>query len=266
MSAVVDYLKNQVRQPHFIVTWIIFIIIEIIVGVENLDLQWQWLLLYGVVFISLSPVVSDPKIFFKGGVTSTATDCKSASILTFSAFISWIFSKSIQNASKLGGKYGVTGGFAYAGWYISFFSASAVIYQLRKKGYNSLPEAIHQRYGTAALLSFAMAVVFRLYQEIWSNAIVIADFYGSFNSDYSDTNYIQWIMAATLSVVIPMAYVMLGGMRSSLVSDSIQAGLAIILLLGTLGKIGNELRTNDTLREYLASCKHYSRFSQTPVV
>ena len=159
-----DYLKNQVRQPHFVLTWAIFIVLEILVGVMELDLQWQWLLLYGVILISFSPITNDPKIFFKGGVTATATDKKSAGILTFSAFISWIFSKSIQNAAKLGGKYGVTGGFAYAGWYVSFFSASAVIYMLRKKGYVSLPQAIHQRYGTAALLSFAAACLYRLYQ------------------------------------------------------------------------------------------------------
>lgn len=161
MESFFDYLKQQIRTPHFIFTWIAFIICEIAVGVQNLSIEWQWLLLYGVIFISLSPVVNDAKIFFKGGVTEDATDCKSAGILTFSAFITWIFSKSIQNCAKLGAKYGVTGGFAYAGWYISFFSASAVIYKLRQKGYHSLPEAIHQRYGSVALMSFAAAVLYR---------------------------------------------------------------------------------------------------------
>ena len=34
------------------------------------------------------------------------------------------------------------------------------------------------RYGTLAVISFGLAVAFRLYQEVWSNAIVIAGFFG----------------------------------------------------------------------------------------
>ena len=52
----------------------------------------------------------------------------------------WIFAKSITNASKLGAKYGIAGGFAYAGWYFSFPAAALVCYKLRQKGYRSLPE------------------------------------------------------------------------------------------------------------------------------
>jgi hypothetical protein len=34
------------------------------------------------------------------------------------------------------------------------------------------------RYGTLAVISFGLAVAFRLYQEVWSNAIVVAGFFG----------------------------------------------------------------------------------------
>jgi hypothetical protein len=47
-----------------------------------------------------------------------------------------------------------------------------------QKGYRSLPEAINERYGSLATLSFGLAVFFRLFQEVWSNAIVVAGFYG----------------------------------------------------------------------------------------
>ncbi len=102
-----------------------------------------------------------------------------------------------------------------AGYYTSFASVGIVIYFLRtRKGYRSLPEAINQRYGPLATLSFGdpsitlailwnyrisgrciapqmcrcinrvdgvsagLAVLFRLYQEVWSNAVVVAPWYG----------------------------------------------------------------------------------------
>ena len=33
-------------------------------------------------------------------------------------------------------------------------------------------QAINQRYGSMATLAFGLAVLFRLYQEVWSNAVV----------------------------------------------------------------------------------------------
>lgn len=37
-------------------------------------------------------------------------------VLSASAFVSWIFAKSILNASTLGASFGVVGGLAYASW------------------------------------------------------------------------------------------------------------------------------------------------------
>ena len=66
-----------------------------------------------------------------------------------------------------------------ASYYTSFASVGIVIYLIRvRKGYRSLPEAINERYGSMATLSFGLAVLFRLYQEVWSNALVVAGFYG----------------------------------------------------------------------------------------
>lgn len=63
---------------------------------------------------------------------------------------------------------------AAAAYYTSFASVGVVVYFLRtRKGYRSLPEAINLRYGPLATLSFGAAVFFRLYQEVWSNAVVV---------------------------------------------------------------------------------------------
>ena len=69
--------------------------------------------------------------------------------------------------------------FAAAAYYTSFASVGIVIYLIRtRQGYRSLPEAINERYGSMATLAFGLAVLFRLYQEVWSNALVVAGFYG----------------------------------------------------------------------------------------
>ena len=62
------------------------------------------------------------------------------------------------------------------------------------------------------------------------------------------------MLAATLCIAIPMCYVIIGGMRSSLISDTVQAVLALVLLVATLGKIGFELSDNQPLQDYLMSC------------
>ena len=62
---------------------------------------------------------------------------------------------------------------AAAAYYTSFASVGLVVYVLRtRKGYRSFPEAINLRYGPLATLSFGAAAFFRLYQEVWSNAVV----------------------------------------------------------------------------------------------
>lgn len=60
-------------------------------------------------------------------------------MLASTSFISWIMAKSVQNSSKLGGSFGVVGGLAYAAWFVGIFTTAVIVYQLRKKGYYSLP-------------------------------------------------------------------------------------------------------------------------------
>jgi len=191
--------------------------------------------LYGFALIAVCKYSRSPLEFFKGGIDEDATDKSSFFILSSSAFISWIFAKSIQNSSKLGAKFGIFGGVGYAAWYTAFFSVAIVCYFIRKQGYSSLPEAINERYGPLACFSFSCAVLFRLYQEVWSNSTVVASFYGEHDS-------CEWWLAAIISTVIPFVYVFLGGLRSSLRSDAIQAVLAIALLIVVLIAISGDVK------------------------
>lgn len=220
--------------PFLIWSVLALIAFEVLFFVEDLDVQWQWMGLYGFALIALCKYSRSPLEFFKGGIGETATDRSSFMVLSSSAFISWIFAKSIQNSSKLGAKYGIFGGVGYATWYTAFFSVAIVCYFIRKQGYSSLPEAINDRYGPLACLSFSCAVLYRLYQEVWSNSTVVASFYGA-----HDTT--EWWLAAIISTVIPFIYVFLGGLRSSLRSDALQAVLAILLLIVVLSVIGGDV-------------------------
>jgi Na+/proline symporter len=159
----------------------------------------------------------------------------SFSVLAPSAFISWIFAKSIYNASSLGGKYGMIGCYGYTGWYLSFFAAAFVGYKLRTGpfSFGSLPQAVEFCYGHASVVLFMLMLFYRLFNEVWSNAIVVASFYGEYQTN-------SWWTAVAMSVVVPGLYVTMGGMKSSLMSDVIQACLFVGFLLFILGAISAE--------------------------
>ncbi|CAK0910786.1 unnamed protein product [Prorocentrum cordatum] len=151
-----------------------------------------------------------------------------------SAFITWIFAKSIRNSAVLGARFGVLGGLAYDSWYLSFFSSAIVCYVLRTRyNFKSLPTAIFKNYGAVAVICFQLCVLFRLFNEVWSNSSVIGTFYGSTGSD-------KYWGATWFSVAIPAGYVLMGGMRVSLFSDVFQAGLAVTFLAVILGFIASD--------------------------
>ncbi len=73
-----------------------------------------------------------------------------------------------------------------------------------------------RRYGPYAYYSYVAITLYRLFNEVWSNALVTAGFYSDTPQDG------DWWLSVILSVLIPCVYVSLGGLRSSLVSDALQ--------------------------------------------
>ncbi|KAK9829007.1 hypothetical protein WJX72_003371 [[Myrmecia] bisecta] len=198
----------------------------------QVNLQWYWILLYAALIVPFSPFIVNPRLFYRGGLEDNATSVKAMLLLAASASISWVFAKSILNASTLGAKYGITGGIAYAGYYTSFASVAIVVYFMRTRhGYRSLPEAINERYGSLATVAFGLAVLFRLFQEVWSNALVVAGFYGPVHST-------AWWLAACLSTLVPVIYAFSGGMRASIVTDVMQAVACIGFLIAACIVLG----------------------------
>lgn len=218
---------------------------------------------YSAMLILTSAITSHPASFFTGkSVGKTVADQVRKAVfkdapkedagaidrskvgfwtLMPSAFITWIFAKSINNAAVLGGYYGVLGGFAYAAWYTSFWTAGIVGYVLRTRhGYRSMTLAVDALYGPTAGICLGLALLYRLFNEVWSNTAVVAGFYGSGPSDDSDGEA-EWWWAVALSTIVPLTYVMMGGMRSSLFSDVVQAAMAVVFLFIILGVIGEKM-------------------------
>ena len=84
--------------------------------------------------------------------------------------------------------------------YTSFFSASLVGYYLRTRhGFRCLPIAVERCYGPTGLICLNIALLFRLWNEIWSNVAVVASFYSS------ETRTVEWWIAAILSAAVRLA-------------------------------------------------------------
>lgn len=125
---------------------------------------------YFAYYLGISKSVKYEKAISKEGFDARAE--VGFTTLMPSAFITWIFAKSINNSAVLGGRFGVMGGVAYAGWYVSFFAAAFVGYILRTRhGFRSLPSAVERCFGTTALFCFSLALLYRLWNEIWSNSV-----------------------------------------------------------------------------------------------
>lgn len=194
-------------------------------------LLWQWILVagFGLLFFLIAPISRTVASFYSA--SSGEGRQPNLFLLTSSLVISWIFAKSITNAANLGLSFGIVGGVAYAVYYLSFIVAGIVIYQLRVQGkFASIHDYLSQRFGQTAVIIFSLLVGFRLYNEVWSNTMVIGSYFG----DIGSTNYYLAILVFTL---LTLAYTLKGGLRSSLLTDAIQMVLFGVLLFVVLGLI-----------------------------
>lgn len=208
-------------------------------------LHWQWVVLvaFGLLFLAVSPVAKGAKEFYRAASRSGRPP--GAVMLTSSLVIAWIFAKSITNAANLGLEFGIVGGVAYACYYFSFLVGGVVLYRMRVRGgFESIHQFLRSSYGAAAVRLFTLVLVFRLYNEVWSNTIVIGTYFGEQGSG----QYYGAIIAFTALI---LAYTLKGGLRTSLITDAIQMGFFAVLLCILLFAI---LPQSDySPRDYLAS-------------
>mmetsp|Transcript_9954 Transcript_9954/g.28268 ORF Transcript_9954/g.28268 Transcript_9954/m.28268 type:complete len:684 (-) Transcript_9954:787-2838(-) len=258
MAAHMEMLSDKLRSippmtwAFYALLMTVFIFATVWIEVMGRQREWHCLTCYALVCGLMAVGDGTPRSFFRpiDEETSKKQGVWSFVMLTSTSFISWIMAKSVQNSSKLGGKYGVVGGLAYASWFFGIFTTAVIVYQLRKKGYHSLPDFVNNRYGKLSAIVYLLVVTYRLLMEVWSNTIVIADFFGERSTANSDDPEWDWYFAAWVSMVIPAVYTIIGGMRASLLSDFIQTIFAYTLLLLTYFTITTKISNDDDLRQY----------------
>lgn len=184
---------------------------------------WQWVLVIipSVIFFFTAPLARTKDAFFKAAYKSKQPNLF---MLTGSLVISWIFAKSITNAANLGLDYGIVGGVAYGVYYLSFVVAGIVIYKLRSAGYKSIHEFLTSKFGLGAVILFSLLIAIRLFNEIWSNTMVIGTYFG-------ETGSTPFYSAVIVFTLLTLAYSLKGGLSSSIFTDVIQLFLFIALLL-----------------------------------
>ena len=142
---------------------------------------WGFLIAFGIAMYLVVPRSKDEAGFFTGHDDQGRPASEWA--LMMSIFISWIFAKSVTNAANLGATYGVVGGLAYAAYWLSIPVAGLVIYRLRtREGATGLVPFLIHKYGRGAALAFSLAILVRLFNEVWSNTAVVGGYYGASGS------------------------------------------------------------------------------------
>lgn len=193
------------------------------------QLQWALLVLFGLLFFLIAPHSKTVDQFF--AAESDKGRKPGVWILAASLVISWIFAKSITNAANLGLEFGMVGALAYATYYISFLVGGYIIYQLRVHGkYGSIHQFLQTRFGRSAVIVFSILIGLRLFNEVWSNTMVIGSYFG----EPGETSYIASILLVT---VLTLAYTLKGGLRSSLLTDAIQLvffGMMLLIILSLI--------------------------------
>ena len=196
---------------------------------DNFSL-WQWGLVISssLILYFLSPRARTPAAFYAGERRERSP---STLALTSSLVISWLFAKSLTNAANLGLAFGFLGGVAYAAYYLSFAVAGVVIYQLRTRGgFTSIHDFLSRRFGRRAVLLFSLLICLRLFNEVWSNTMVIGSYFG-------DVGSMPYFLAIGCFTLLTLAYSLKGGMSSSILTDIIQMVLFAVLLAVVLGAI-----------------------------
>ena len=185
---------------------------------------WQWVLVIAssLILFALSPYAKTTASFFKANHNKKSPNVL---VLTGSLIISWIFAKSIANAANLGLDFGLVGGVAYAGYYLSFAVAGLLIYQLRTKGgFTSIHDFLTSKFGKKAVAVFTFLIIIRLFNEVWSNTMVIGSYFG-------ETGSAIYYTAIIVFTVLTLSYAIKGGLSSSIFTDVIQMVLFSVLLI-----------------------------------
>lgn len=185
---------------------------------------WPWVLLagYGLALVALAPGSRDRGGFYAGRDRRGREP--TLGFLFGSLFIAWIFAKSVTNAADLGATFGLPGAVAYAAYWLSIPVAGVFIVALRRRhGATSLPSWLAGRYGRVAASTFMLAILIRLYNEVWSNTAVVGSYFGPRGSR-------AYYVGALAFTALTLAYTLKGGLRTSIWTDTIHAAVFAVFV------------------------------------
>lgn len=207
-----------------------------------LTYQYILLLIFSLGFLFFSPFAKTVREFYKAQKIDKEV---STVVLIASLVISWIFAKSITNAANLSMSFGILGGISYGLYYLSFLVAGVVIYRIRTQGgFTSLHHFLESKFGRAAVIIFSVLIGFRLFNEVWSNTMVIGSYFG-------DTGSFHYYFSIILFTGLTLLYTLKGGMSSSIMTDVIQMVFFTIMLVVILSVVLTD--GNYTATDYIQS-------------
>ena len=93
-----------------------------------------------------------------------------------------------------------------------------------KGGFISIHHFLESKFGKGALIIFSILISFRLWNEVWSNSMVIGSYFG-------DEGTTPYLLAVIVFTSLTIAYSIKGGMSSSLFTDMLQMMLFGVLLM-----------------------------------
>lgn len=181
--------------------------------------------IFGAIIVSsfaLSPKVRTTEGFFHG--VDDQGRAPGVWTLTLSQVTTWIFARSLLNAAILGYFYGIVGTLAYAIYYLSFVTGGLIVDKIRfGHGYSSVQKFLDAQFGHFGRITYNFVIAIRLLSEVFANILVIGLIFGAAGSA-------MYNAAVVLVAVLTLGYSLLGGLRSSLRTDIVQAGLLIVLV------------------------------------
>lgn len=177
----------------------------------------------GLLSILVSPRVRSTGGFFAG--RSETGKPPGLWMLVLSQVTTWIFARSLLNAALLGYAFGIVGTIAYAMYYASFLTGGWIVDAIRfRHGHTSIQTFLRDRFGAAGTLCFNIVIILRLLSEVFANLLVVGLIFGAAGS----APYVSAICAAALVILI---YAMMGGLRSSLLTDVLQMVVFLVLMV-----------------------------------
>lgn len=170
----------------------------------------------------LSPRARSFESFFRGH--DAEGRAPSVLALTFSQVTTWIFARSILNAAILGYTFGFAGALSYTAYYLSFLTGAWIIASLRfHRGFGSIQEFIHVRFGRTGTTTYNLVVGVRLLSEVFANLLVIGLIFGTDGS-------VAYVVSILLVGVVTLGYSLAGGLHASIRTDVFQMSVFLVAL------------------------------------